>query len=567
MNKTININLANTFFHIDEDAYNKLQRYLEAIKRSLANSQGKEEIIADIEARIAELFTEKLQHDRQVITHKEVDEIITVMGQPEDYMVDEEIFDDQPKQHYKSPKTKHLYRDLDDKYISGVSSGLGHYLGIDAVWIRLLWILMAFLSGGTFIFAYILFWILVPEAVTTSQKLAMKGEPVNISNIEKKIKEGFDDVASKVKNADYSKVKSSSKTFFDTLGDIIILLLKVLGKFIGIILLIVAATVLVSLFIGLFTAGTIDILDQDYGWQEYINIFTDTPIWLISLFMFFAVGVPFFFLFYLGLKILVSNLKSIGMIAKFALLGIWILSIIGLIVLGVRAGMQRAYNGYVSEEKELYVSPTDTLTITMNQNDNYENIHNRNGFEMIVDDNGDRRLISKTVHFNIKKAEDSVTHIKIDKRAKGSSYDKAKANATAINYTYKLNKNTLSLDNHSVSDLKNKFKDQQIDIDVFIPTGQIIKLDETTKYRIGYRTENDKGFYRTNLVEHYWKMGENGILTCMDCIDDENEGDDENEDNRINIDENGIDINIKDTTNGDQFKMKIDEKGVEIKTN
>src|SRR5690606_17960064 len=158
------------------------------------------------------------------------------------------------------------------------------------VWIRLLWILLAFLSGGTFIFAYILFWILVPEAVTTSQKLAMKGEPVNISNIEKKIKEGFDDVADKVKNADYSKVKSSLRTFFDTVGDIIILLLKVCGIFIVIILLIVAATVLIVLFIGLFTAGSIDMMGHGYGWQEYVSVFTDTPIWLLALFTFIAVG-------------------------------------------------------------------------------------------------------------------------------------------------------------------------------------------------------------------------------------------------------------------------------------
>ena len=127
--------------------------------------------------------------------------------------------------------------------------------------------------------------------------------------------------------------------------------------------------------------------------------------------------------------------------------------------------------------------------------------------------------------------------------------------------------NKLNLDDNSVSDIKNKFKDQQIDIDVFIPVGQVIRLDETTKYKIGYRTENDKGFYRTNLVEHYWKMGEDGILECMDCEGDDNQDEDENKDNRININENGIDINIKDTTNGDEFKMKIDEKGVEIKTN
>ena len=96
MNKTVNINLAGIFFHIDEDAYAKLQHYLDAIKRSFTNTQGKEEIIADIEARIAELFNEKKKEDRQVIGIKEVEEVIAIMGQPEDYMVDEEIFEDEP---------------------------------------------------------------------------------------------------------------------------------------------------------------------------------------------------------------------------------------------------------------------------------------------------------------------------------------------------------------------------------------------------------------------------------------------------------------------------------------
>jgi len=186
MNKTVNINLAGIFFHIDEDAYIKLQRYLEAIKRSFTDSQGRSEIIADIEARIAELFSERMKHDKQVIGNKEVEEVITIMGQPEDYLVDDEIFEDQPKQQSKSSGSKKLYRDTDNSYIGGVASGLGHYLGIDAIWVRLIWILFAIGSGGTFILIYILFWVLVPEAITTADKLTMTGEPVNISNIEKK---------------------------------------------------------------------------------------------------------------------------------------------------------------------------------------------------------------------------------------------------------------------------------------------------------------------------------------------------------------------------------------------
>ena len=187
MNKTVNINLAGIFFHIDEDAYLKLQRYLEAIKRSFTDSQGRAEIISDIEARIAELFNDRIQNNKEVIRIKEVDEIISIMGQPEDYLVDDEIFEDEPQTSYKrkTSPSKKLFRDTDNSYVGGVSSGLAHYFGIDAIWIRLAWIILIF-GAGTGFLLYILLWVLVPEAKTTAEKIMMTGEPVNISNIEKK---------------------------------------------------------------------------------------------------------------------------------------------------------------------------------------------------------------------------------------------------------------------------------------------------------------------------------------------------------------------------------------------
>lgn len=90
MNKTVNINLGGMFFHIDEDAYQKLTRYFEAIKRSLSNSSGQDEIIKDIEMRVSELLTDKQKTDKHVVGLKDVDEVIAVMGQPEDYRIDEE---------------------------------------------------------------------------------------------------------------------------------------------------------------------------------------------------------------------------------------------------------------------------------------------------------------------------------------------------------------------------------------------------------------------------------------------------------------------------------------------
>lgn len=569
MNKTININLANTFFHIDEEAYNKLQRYLDAIKRSFTNKQGRDEIIADIEARIAELFIEKMQHDRQVISFKEVDEVIATMGQPEDYLVDEEIFEEDQKYQSESKNKKQLYRDTENKYVSGVSSGLSHYLGIDALWIRLLFVILTLTTGVT-LFAYILIWILAPEASTTAQKLAMKGEPINISNIEKKIKEGFDDVAEKVKNVDYDKVKNNSKNFFDSLGDILVVLFKVLGKFIGIILIMIGASVLISLFIGLFTAGTIDVFGGGYEWEDYINMATDIPLWLISIFVFFAVGVPFFFLFYLGLKILVSNLKSIGNIAKFSLFGLWILSIISLIALGIRTGMQHAYNGHTSEKKELHISPIDTLSISMGKIDNYDNVYHGNHFQIMHDKDGNKNLYSEAINFYIKKAEDSVSYLKVDKKAKGNSYENARENAKTIEFNYHLRNKKLKLDDFLLSNVKHKFRDQQVDIDIYIPEGQTIYLDKTAKYHLGYHPDNNMGYYRNEMMDHLWRMERNGELKCLDCGEKEQPNHDnearKSNNNHIKINEDGIDIDIKDN-DGDEFKMKIDDDGIKIKTN
>ena len=572
MNKTVNINLANILFHIDEKAFNKLQRYLESIKRSFSGTAGSDEIIADIEARVAELFQEKMENDRQVITLKEVDEVINIMGQPEDYMVDEDIFEDEPRKSSESrPRVKKLYRDIDNKYIGGVCAGLEHYLGFDVLWIRLIFIVLGIFTGFGFI-AYILLWILVPEAATTSQKLDMRGEPVNISNIEKKVKEGFDEVADRVKSVDYekvgNKVKSSGRTFFDALGDIIMFFFKVFGKFIGILLIIIGAATLIGLFIGLFTVGILDIVHiPGVDFYDMVNS-TVAPVWLVSLLSFFAIGIPFFFLLYLGLKILVNNLKSIGNIAKFSLLGLWLLSIIGLSVLGIQQVSAHAFNGTSTVTEDLYFPQAlDTLRISLQSSDLYENQENVgiNGMTVTHNENGDKILFASDVRFDIKKSEDSLAHIRIRKDADGSSFTSAKDRASKIDYNYSVEANTLLLDNFLTTDVKNKVRDQEVRLTVFVPANSVIQLDESAKRHIGRITRYDKDIYRSDIIDYQWLMQENGILKCLDCPQDIDNEDEDNENGRIIINGNGVDIDIKD--DGDSFKMKIDEDGVKIKTN
>ncbi|TMU57016.1 PspC domain-containing protein [Flagellimonas algicola] len=571
MNKTVNINLANTLFHIDDEAFNKLRRYLESIKRSFSGTAGSDEIIADIEARVAELFLEKMENERQVITQKEVDEVINIMGQPEDYMVDEDIFEDEPrKSHTQSTRrTKKLYRDIDQKYIGGVCSGLEHYLGIDALWVRLLFIILTVFSGFGLV-AYILLWILVPEAATTSQKLDMSGEPINISNIERKVKEGFDDVADKVKSVDYeqvgNKVKSGSKTFFDTIGDIIMFLFKIFGKFIGILLIIIGASSLVGLFIAMFTVGmsnAVHIPGVDF--YEIVNT-TGAPVWLMSILIFFAIGIPFFFLLYLGLKILVNNLKSIGNIAKFSLLGLWLISIGTIFALGVRQAAEFANVGSVNIKDQMYVeNPEDTLVIKMRDSElefNMDDVH-FGRMRFTYDENDKRILISDDVNFKLRKSKDDQISINVRKDSHGSSTPAARERAKQINYGYEVQENEIILDDYLTTATSNKARNQEVTSTIFIPEGKFVRFEESTRGHVGRGIKNDRDYYRSNMIGHIWAMGEDGELKCQDCPE-ELESEEEEEGGRIILDENGIDINVKDRN--DQFKMKIDEDGIEIKT-
>jgi len=561
MNKTVNINLAGIFFHIDEDAYLKLQRYLEAIKRSFTDSQGRSEIISDIEARIAELFSERVQNEKQVISSKLVDEVIAIMGQPEDYLVDDEIFEDEPKSTSRSRSTssKKLFRDTDNSYVGGVASGLGHYLGIDAVWVRLLWVLLTLGSGGTFILIYILFWVLVPEAVTTADKLTMTGEPVNISNIEKKIKDGFESVSETVgdvaKNVSESvsgaakktgnNIKSNSRSFFDTIGDIIMFFFTVFAKFVGVILIIVGASSLIALIISLFTVGIIDSVHiPGIDFMHAANA-ANTPIWLVSFLIFFGVGIPFFFVFYLGLKILINNLKSIGNIAKFSLLGLWLMAIIGLFIIGIRQATEHAFDASVTKNEQFNVTKNDTLIIQMKGNTSYSKYFGRQSsfFKTVYDENDNKIIYRTDVRLVVRSTKDSLATINIEKSAKGSDYQKAKSRAQNINYNYALNDKKLELDAYLTTDFENKFGEQEVTITVYLPEGSVLYADENT-----YSFHRNSSYYQdildNGMEEHYLKVIKDDVI-CPDCDDN---------------------FRVKIDINSDRSGLKIDEEGVEFKS-
>lgn len=523
MNKTVNINLAGTSFYIDEDAFEKLSRYLDAIRKSLKGADGREEIMQDIEARIGELFFEKTKSPTQVITQQTLDEVIAIMGQPEDYEVDDEIFEDanSDASYSNSNTRKQLFRDIDNKFISGVSSGIGHYIGIDPIWIRLLWVLLVVAGLGSPILVYILLWILVPAAVTTSDKLKMKGEPVNISNIERKFKEGFDNVADRVKNVDYdkygNKIKTGTTGFFDSLGNVFVGLFKVFVKFIGIMIIIVSLFTLISLIIGFFTFGSIDYWGNNEI-AEYITMVDTTNglMWLVALLSLLAIGIPFFALFVLGLKLLISNLKSMNSTVKILLIVVWALSIIGLAVIGIKQATEKAYDGNFIQEQALITKSNDTLQISMRANKafSYE-VRQDSDWELKYDENEKQIIYSTDISLNIKTSKDTIGKIVIEKAAEGSNHLNAKKRAEAISYNYTIENNNLILDGYFTTDTANKFRDQEIDITIYLPEGTVINPDETINSYIKYNTELNE-IKKWSNDEHYFRVLKDSFQ-CLDC--------------------------------------------------
>lgn len=590
MNKTVNINLAGIFFHIDEDAYLKLSRYLEAIKRSFTDSQGRSEIIADIEARIAELFSERIQNEKQVVGVKLVDEVITIMGQPEDYLVDDEIFEDEPQpkksRNSNSGPTKKLFRDTDNSYIGGVSAGLGHYFGIDVLWIRLIWAIL-FFGAGTGVILYLILWALVPEAKTTAEKLTMTGDPVNISNIEKKIKDSIDSVSETVKNVDFKKhgeklkeglddltdnisetvksvdfqkqgnrLKSSSQTFFDSIGNIIMFFLKIIAKFIGIILIVAGVGAIITSIVFLFTVGITDAIHLPGIDLLYVANAANIPIWIMSTLAFFAIGIPFFFIFYLGLKILVNNLKSIGNVAKFTLLGIWLIAIVGIIIIVIKQATEHTFDAKVVTKNELIIKAGDTINLNNSEYDEYSSYryNHNNDFNIIENDEGPS-IITSNVRYIVKSTTDSVASIIIEKEATGSDYNKAKTRAENIEFVYKLNGNTLVLNDYLKTDIENKFSEQEVRVIIYLPEGTILYTDKSfsKSWRYSYSR------YGTNLLRDiefgkYYKITKDNA-ECLDCSNNETTKEDvtseemsssnqEKHEVNLKIDENGVDFEI-----------------------
>ncbi len=216
MKKTISISIGGMSFQIEEDAYERLDNYLKSIKQHFSSYPESTEIVSDIEDRIADQFSAKTGLAK-IVGLKTVEELILAMGTPEQ-MGGSERGSNFKAASGEQPKGRKLFRNADDVIIAGVCSGLAAYVGIDAVWVRLIFALSIFF-GGFGILLYIILWIIVPEAKTDTEKMQMRGEAINLKNVEANIKERISEIHHRFKDSDQSESASAKASADYPLGN------------------------------------------------------------------------------------------------------------------------------------------------------------------------------------------------------------------------------------------------------------------------------------------------------------------------------------------------------------
>ncbi len=353
MKQTVNINLNGIVFHIDNDAYETLKGYLYTIEKTVSPEE-KDDVMPDIEARIGELFTNMLRKNGiQVVNENMVNQVMEQLGSPEAFADEDGEADkgQRIKDEGQKTTTKRLYRDTDNDLLGGVCSGLAAYFGIDAVWIRLLFVFFTIVYGAA-LFLYILLWIIVPAAHTAAQRLEMRGVEPSVSNIEQEVK----------------RSKEEEPSNKGCLRSSVSLLLK---GFVGICLLFTVPVLLFALFIivvVLFTLiaalfGTIPAIATSFPFLAEIST-QGNALWVL-LFLIFSLAIILIPVIML-IHWLITHFRRHEVVSKrfWVITGIlWLISLLGTGVMSVHA-VQHHFDIASLATSEIYDDDDDYAPIT-----------------------------------------------------------------------------------------------------------------------------------------------------------------------------------------------------------
>jgi phage shock protein PspC (stress-responsive transcriptional regulator) len=521
MKKTFRINISGIIFNIDDDAYEKLKQYLNSITRQFIDTSEGNEIISDVECRIAELFQERIADRKEVITLPDIDYIIDVMGKPEDFDTEENDESvDLPEVEIPTKRTsKQIYRDPDNKIISGLSGGLGAYFNIDPVIVRVIFVLLS-LFYGTSILIYIILWIVIPEAKSRSQKLEMRGQDITLSNIETSIKREFNQVKSNFENWNkskpYNKINAFIQEFIETFKRLFGASFKIFGIVFGIFFLLAGMIVLGGTtgmyFFGNTYFSPLSWTDTPISITDFITIFTDSfnaKVILITTYLLFLM--PVLGIIYLALKGIFrfkAPFKYIGLYGG----TIWSVSLLVLIASSIKIAHSNRTGEEIVQTYKLELKQPDTLYVEVFKDEANFEYHSKNirmNAVFLEYSDNKTQLLGKS-NFTVVRSENENVEMVVKRSSQGLNTPDALQYAKNIVYEWQQEDSVIYLKPYFQLRGEQKFRDQELIATLKIPEGQIIYLGKRIDLLCNY-IENASGYSCDEMAGQYWIMTKDGL--------------------------------------------------------
>ncbi len=481
MNKTININLGGFAFQIEEDAYTLLHSYLQKIEANLGTSSETKEILDDIEFRIAELFRSDVKTNGGVITLESVQEIIKLVGEPEDFIADDAqeagaATGTTMNTEINEPARKSLFRDIDRKVFSGVCSGLALYLNIDPVIIRILF-LVAFYFWHPVLIFYIILWIAMPKPRTPAQWLEMKGGA-------EYFKTGAGKSYSAGSTAGYNKNNYYRR---DVMSSVVHNSGDVLSTVIGLVLAVVSFMSLISLMsVFIFANSSLgEILPEARFLYELPHrLLSSADITLATFAVVLVAGVPLLLIFYLGLK-LIFRFPGRGLLIVILSFILWFVGLGLIMYTGIDVAKSMKKKSYVTIEKELQPISSDTLYIKTIRNsgaDRYGSfLMDMDKIDLYTSDEG-QLIIEGEPDIVIKRGDKFKIIVK--KKARGYSRADAEKNATYTEYFFQQKDSVLMLDKYFTLGDQAMIRRQEVTVTIQLPDSINYRVSPDLRYLI-----------------------------------------------------------------------------------
>jgi phage shock protein PspC (stress-responsive transcriptional regulator) len=507
MKKTLNINIGNSIIHIEEEAYEMLTTYLNEIKAHFSSSADHFEIVTDIENRIAEMLRELLsQHQRQVVELEDVDQVIAQMGTVKQFEAEEE-----EPESIETPAhegIKKLYRDTDNAILAGVCAGLSHYLEVDVRWIRLV-ALISFFIGGSGILAYLIMWIIIPRAVSRSEKMYMKGEAVNLHGFIRNFEE---ELAS-------NQLLKRSRGF---LAEVIEALVRFVGSTGKVILKVIAGIIILFgslglLFLCIALAMVLGFSDANPNDYFPLNIISNDYLATMIVAAFITFAVPLVALILYSIRIF-FNARAINKTISFALLIVWLAGVMTSIFYITKVSSEFKEQAEFTEVKDL--KPYGTYNLLINRSrffskeDSVRYQISRSTYRgrvILSDENGPFSM-PKNVSLSIEKSDNGKVTLTQNFRSQGKSFENALRHAQNIHYDFSQQDSVLNFSPQLQLNKNTNWRDQTVELVLKVPVGvKLLLHNDFDRYLQRYGSWSCEGESGGDEDLTVWTMTDDGL--------------------------------------------------------